>query len=61
MTFKRRETTQIRASWRCAQGARDDPNRVDQVGVAEPSIQQQGEKPNPVQIPGVQGYGGPRR
>src|SRR6266478_3151546 len=53
MTLKPRETTQIR-ELAVRQGLETIRNRVDQFGVAEPSIQQQGENRILVQLPGVQ-------
>src|SRR5580765_6805978 len=53
MTLKPREATQIR-ELAVRQGLETIRNRVDQFGVAEPSIQQQGENRILVQLPGVQ-------
>jgi preprotein translocase subunit SecD len=56
MTLKPREATQIR-ELAVRQGLETIRNRVDQFGVAEPSIQQQGENRILVQLPGVQDPG----
>ena len=53
MTLKPREATQIR-ELAVRQGLETIRNRVDQFGVAEPSIQQQGDNRILVQLPGVQ-------
>jgi len=53
MTLKPREAAQIR-ELAVRQGLETIRNRVDQFGVAEPSIQQQGENRILVQLPGVQ-------
>src|SRR5713226_3622543 len=53
MTLKPREVTQIR-ELAVRQGLETIRNRVDQFGVAEPSIQQQGENRILIQLPGVQ-------
>ena len=53
MTLKPREAAQIR-ELAVRQGLETIRNRVDQFGVSEPSIQQQGENRILVQLPGVQ-------
>jgi len=53
LTLKPREAVQIR-QLAVRQGLETIRNRVDQFGVAEPSIQQQGENRILVQLPGVQ-------
>jgi preprotein translocase subunit SecD len=53
MTLRPREAAQIR-QLAVRQGLETIRNRVDQFGVAEPSIQQQGENRILVQLPGVQ-------
>src|SRR5512138_2773795 len=53
MTLRPREVAQIR-QLAVRQGLETIRNRVDQFGVSEPSIQQQGENRILVQLPGVQ-------
>jgi preprotein translocase subunit SecD len=53
MALKPREAAQIR-EFAVRQGLETIRNRIDQFGVAEPSIQQQGDNRILVQLPGVQ-------
>src|SRR5580704_9270671 len=53
LTLKPREAAQIR-ELAVRQGLETIRNRIDQFGVAEPSIQQQGDNRILVQLPGVQ-------